>query len=221
LGRNKGTYVALGVIVLSPAVRLISYVIFPSMRGGEWAMLHTRLDTIMFGCVMALLWKEPRFHKWIERFLKPVLISLAVCYIAILSPLLSARFQARYEWPVGYTMRAMLISLVLLYFVKKPMSGPGRVLNYALVRHIGVISYSLYLWQQMFTGAQSLRFPINIVSIIVCAELSYFLVERPTLRLRDRLMGRSASLGTPSNWERPTVSQGRPAAENMVFVEEK
>jgi hypothetical protein len=29
--------------------------------------------------------------------------------------------------------------------------------------------------------------PLNIICIVACAELSYFLVERPSFRLRDRL----------------------------------
>jgi peptidoglycan/LPS O-acetylase OafA/YrhL len=40
----------------------------------------------------------------------------------------------------------------------------------------------------MFTGDNSARFfPWNLAAILACAELSYWLVERPSLRLRDRL----------------------------------
>jgi peptidoglycan/LPS O-acetylase OafA/YrhL len=57
-----------------------------------------------------------------------------------------------------------------------------------VLRHLGVISYSLYLWQQMFTGVNSVRFfPWSLPAILACAELSYWLVERPSLRLRERL----------------------------------
>lgn len=191
LGRNRSTWAALGVIVASPVVRVISYFALPSMRGNEWTMLHTRLDTIMFGCAMALLWKNDRFHRVVERFLRPGLLALAVAYIVIASPLLTARFQAHYEWPVGYTLRAFLISIVLLYVVKKPLTVPGRILNYPLIRHVGVISYSLYLWQQMFTGSRA-PFPLNLVLILAAAELSYWLVERPAFRLRDVLEKRFA-----------------------------
>lgn len=186
LGRKRGAYAALGVIVLSPAVRLLSYVVLPSMRGNEWTMLHTRLDTIMFGCAMALLWKDARFHRAVERILRPDLLALAVAYILVASPLLTAGFQARYEWPLGYTLRALLISFVLLYVVKRPLSAPGRVLNYGPICHLGVISYSLYLWQQMFTGGR-VPFPLNLLAILACAELSHWLIEQPSFRLRDAL----------------------------------
>jgi peptidoglycan/LPS O-acetylase OafA/YrhL len=53
-----------------------------------------------------------------------------------------------------------------------------------------VISYSLYLWQQMFTGSKA-HFPLNLLAILACAELSYWLVERPSFRARDWLALRS------------------------------
>jgi peptidoglycan/LPS O-acetylase OafA/YrhL len=193
LGRKKSVYAALSVVVLSPAIRLLSYVVLPSMRGQEWVMLHTRLDTIMFGCAMALLWNDERFQRAVERVLHPGVLALAGAYTLAASPFLTARFQAWYEWPVGYTLRALLISIVFLYVVKKPTSALGRALNYGMVRHFGVISYSLYLWQQMFTGSKA-HFPLNLLAILACAELSYWVVERPSFRLRDWLALRSAKL---------------------------
>jgi peptidoglycan/LPS O-acetylase OafA/YrhL len=164
--------------------RGLTYMLASSLRGNEGIMLHTRLDTIMFGCAMALLWKETRFNRLVEKLLHPALFAFSLFYISILAPCLSARFDARYDWTIGYTLRGLLISIVLLYVVRKPISFPGHVLNLGPIRHIGIISYSLYLWQQMFTGPHSPRFPLNLVAVLACAELSYWLVERPALRLR-------------------------------------
>jgi peptidoglycan/LPS O-acetylase OafA/YrhL len=49
----------------------------------------------------------------------------------------------------------------------------------------------------MFTGPFSFLFPLNIVIVFACAELSYFLIERPSLRLRD-LIGARLMTATPS-----------------------
>ena len=57
------------------------------------------------------------------------------------------------------------------------------------------ISYSLYIWQQLFLGfGVTFRpfgffsvFPVNIVSAVVVACLSYYLMERPLMRLGHRL----------------------------------
>ena len=60
------------------------------------------------------------------------------------------------------------------------------VLRWSAVQWLGRISYSIYLWQQLFTGAPNLylkvpqpTLPWAIVLILVCASLSYYLIERP------------------------------------------
>jgi len=185
LGWKKSRTVALGAILLSPAIRFLTYVLAPRIRGSEDMMLHTRLDTIMFGCAMALLWKDARFNRWVEKLVRPSLVMFAIFYILILGPCLSTRFAARYDWTIGYSLEGFLISVVILYAVRTPSSGFGKFLNWAPMRHIGVISYGIYLWQQMFTGPYAFWVPLNLVVVLGCAELSYWLVERPSFRLRD------------------------------------
>ena len=207
LGKRRSMYIALGLILISPASRAVTYLLMPAWRETEWTMLHTRLDTIMFGCALALLWREERFTRWLDNLLHPALFTLSVLYIVILAPCLSARFQARYDWTVGYTLQGALISILLLYVVKKPASLPGRILNLRLIRHVGVISYGLYLWQQLFTGPRTFLFPLNLVAIFACAELSYFLVERPAFRLRDMIGERLGKPRATPNRNREAISQ--------------
>ena len=53
---------------------------------------------------------------------------------------------------------------------------------------VGILSYSLYLWQQPFLHRDSqaplASFPLNLVVAVGCALLSYYVIERPSLRLR-------------------------------------
>jgi peptidoglycan/LPS O-acetylase OafA/YrhL len=55
------------------------------------------------------------------------------------------------------------------------------------------MSYSIYLWQQLFlfmnwpTTSAVKTFPLNIILVAVTALGSYFLIERPSLKLRLRL----------------------------------
>ncbi|MGB6430238.1 MAG: acyltransferase [Candidatus Acidiferrales bacterium] len=187
LGRKKGIALAVGAVLLSPGIRFVTYVLAPALRGNEDMMLHTRLDTIMFGCAMALLSKDARFERWVERIVRPPLVLFSIFYIVVLAPCLSTRFAARYDWTIGYGLEGFLISVVILYAVRRPFSGFGKFLNWRLMRHIGVISYGIYLWQQMFTGPNAFWAPLNLGAILACAELSYGLVERPSFRLRDVL----------------------------------
>ena len=57
-----------------------------------------------------------------------------------------------------------------------------------MIAFVGVLSYSLYLWQQPFLRpGHALRLPLSISLIVGAALSSYYLVERPMLRLRQRL----------------------------------
>src|ERR1700761_71223 len=92
-----------------------------------------------------------------------------------------------YLMTIGFSLEKVAIAGILLYAGFAPELLLGRLLNLAPVRHFGVISYGLYLWQQLFTGDRTTLFPLNIVFIVACAEMSYLLIERPSFRLRDRI----------------------------------
>jgi peptidoglycan/LPS O-acetylase OafA/YrhL len=57
------------------------------------------------------------------------------------------------------------------------------ILNNWLASAIGVLSYSLYLWQQPFTVELHYSRWLSIVAAITCAIASYFLIEKPMLAL--------------------------------------
>jgi peptidoglycan/LPS O-acetylase OafA/YrhL len=214
LGKKRSTWLALGLIAVSPGIRVLSYIVAPSLRGNEATLLHTRLDIIMFGCAMALLWDEPRFQNLARRLLlRPWFFVFAIAYIVVISPCLSTAFAAPYDWTLGYTLRGVLVSFVLLYVVKQPDSKPGLVLNLPGVRHVGVISYSLYLWQQMFTGPNAFLAPLNLIAVLACAEASYRLIEIPSFRLRDQI-GKTFFASTAAN--RPVAPQPSDRQESLV-----
>jgi peptidoglycan/LPS O-acetylase OafA/YrhL len=70
-----------------------------------------------------------------------------------------------------------------------------RVLNSKPVVWVGVLSYSLYVWQTLFIGYAAGR-KLSVLPVydwrvwwlgaLLCACASYYLVERPVLRIRDR-----------------------------------
>jgi peptidoglycan/LPS O-acetylase OafA/YrhL len=67
----------------------------------------------------------------------------------------------------------------------------GKLLNWKPIVFIGLLSYSLYIWQQLFINRNSTTwmnaFPQNLLFAIMAALGSYFLLEKPLLRLRHRL----------------------------------
>jgi peptidoglycan/LPS O-acetylase OafA/YrhL len=71
-----------------------------------------------------------------------------------------------------------------------PATGLGKLLNHSTLRVLGVLSYSVYLWHHLFSQPRDLfwcRFPQNVVFLLAAATASYLFVERPFLRLKNRL----------------------------------
>jgi len=71
-----------------------------------------------------------------------------------------------------------------------------RMLTAPPLLFLGMISYSLYLWQQLFTAPYarylSDGMPHLFPLMFVAATLSYYVVERPSVRLGKRLLDRWA-----------------------------
>ena len=93
------------------------------------------------------------------------------------------------------TIQSFGFALLLLQSVLMPRWGPYRLLNLKLVAWIGVLSYSIYIWQQLFCGDPAafglppvwwMSFPGWMVPALAVAVLSYYGLEQPLLRLRNR-----------------------------------
>ena len=72
------------------------------------------------------------------------------------------------------TLEGVSICVITLYVVKQPGTVPGRILNTPVLRHIGVISYSLYLWQTIVIAEAGEFFLLALAAMLACAEFSYW-----------------------------------------------
>ena len=107
-----------------------------------------------------------------------------------------------YRPPLAMVWQSILIPLILLGTVLRPCSLAGRFLEARPMQWIGRISYSLYLWNSLFfplmDNPRPLPFghlqelPWSIFPVFACATVSYYLVERPMIRLGHRLAARIA-----------------------------
>jgi|SRR5579859_444767 len=99
--------------------------------------------------------------------------------------------------PCFFTLQAIVLPLLILSTVLHPHTTEGRILETRLLRWIGWISYSLYLWQQLFFGvnfagsppglALLRQQPINLLALLLCATFSYYAIEKPFIRLGHKL----------------------------------
>jgi peptidoglycan/LPS O-acetylase OafA/YrhL len=209
IGKRKSLWIAFGLILAASGIRVLSHFFITGKTGPiENYMFHMRMDSLMFGCVMALVQKSPVFERLENRLLSWPGMFAALSFFLFVSGYLNQRFQAYYMYPFGYTLEGFAISYLLLYFVKMPKSTGGRLLNSKPIVHVGLISYSLYLWQQLFLSspldapsywsASALgKFPLNVVAAFVAAELSWKFIEQPALKFRRRFEGQPTTKPKP------------------------
>jgi len=193
-GRMKAAIFPAAVILLSPVARMM-------LRMSHDATLHAasvyylRFDFIMFGCLIALLQHTQKFEAvyrvctriW---WLPPL--------VMLLCNGISAKYQNYFDLTVGFTINGFAIAMFLVWCTRNADSTVGRILNSWVMARIGVLSYSIYLWQTLFIhdGNQKVFawapwlgiFPGNWLGFLVAGTASYYLIEQPTLRLRDRLI---------------------------------
>ncbi len=86
----------------------------------------------------------------------------------------------------------LIISITALFLISAYITPSDKmiykILNHRAIVHIGMLSYSIYIWQQFFFIGEIRgwwrTFPFNIVVIYFVALASYYLWERPFLRLK-------------------------------------
>jgi peptidoglycan/LPS O-acetylase OafA/YrhL len=102
---------------------------------------------------------------------------------------------------LGMSAANIGIALTIDWAVTHCDGRVGRVLNAAPLVFVGWMSYSLYLWQQPFLNRASqstfAAFPLNIICAITLALLSYYVVERPALRVRRSIEAARPKRVTP------------------------
>jgi peptidoglycan/LPS O-acetylase OafA/YrhL len=87
-----------------------------------------------------------------------------------------------------------LVPLLISWTAYHPDALPARALEWPPLRWVGRLSYSLYIWQQCFFPPADIatpfpqfqRWPLAVPAALACAVASYYLLERPSIRLGHR-----------------------------------
>jgi peptidoglycan/LPS O-acetylase OafA/YrhL len=182
-----------GLCLLAPAWRQLHMELFDAAKL-NWSRADLRYDQILVGVAFALARHEGRF---------PALLGAAGRRAGTLLAAAGAVYLALVVWggdlpgplrPGGELARLAALGLVIHLVGAGQGGGFLRALEWPALAWIGRLSYSLYLWQQLFcvprTGWALEAWPANLAATFALAAASYYLVERPALRLRGRLQAR-------------------------------
>jgi peptidoglycan/LPS O-acetylase OafA/YrhL len=131
-------------------------------------------------------------REWYRRLLASPLFALVPLGVLVCNAF--DRYPSFY-FTIGMTARNLGIAAIVHWSILRSNRLAAAMLDSRPFRAVGRISYSLYLWQQPFLNRHQASmlaaFPVNITLAVVCAILSFTLVEAPALRLRERLRQRT------------------------------
>ena len=187
-GPGRSRNIALIVIVALPIVRLASYALFPGSRPQLTEMFHTGVDQIFWGAFAALVYAKGAYLKWTaNRWFGWLIFAYAVVTIFVVAG--AAEYFHGIPRFIAPTVYSSFASLLLLWLLSGNTGIVRAMLEWKPLRWVGLLSYSLYVWQQIFLAPKSpllTPFPINLGFALLAATLSYYLVESPLRRkIRD------------------------------------
>jgi peptidoglycan/LPS O-acetylase OafA/YrhL len=186
-GVRKATWVAGVVLASAPAVRLGIWYFLPEHRPGLGHVFPSVADTLAAGCLLALLRGWLFEQRWYTKLLRSRFFFL----VPMLAYAVNLKSSGRLRFAVLETVMTLAIALTIDRSITVHDDAAGRLLNARPLVFVGVLSYSLYLWQQPFlnhyTAAPPTSFPLNILLVAAASWLSYRLVETPFMNWRKRI----------------------------------
>jgi peptidoglycan/LPS O-acetylase OafA/YrhL len=162
-----------------------------------------RMDALLWGAVVAFTLHDDVAREKLRRQLGfwPWLGMVAVALFSIL-----------YYSNLTSIFLAVLIPMILAGTLLHPKWLVSRVLDWAPIAWIGRISYSLYIWQQLFLvpgweyPAHSwTRLPWNLAALLAVACGSYYLIETPLLRVGGQVAAKFNRPVTPECEKQPAL----------------
>jgi peptidoglycan/LPS O-acetylase OafA/YrhL len=181
------TSVLLCVLLATPIFRTALYAF--KVHNGLLGSLPVYADQLAIGCLLAIF--APRLPK-VSGYL-----ALAMLIATVSIPWFPATSPTRTLFML-FVLRPLL-DVCVAGLVLHVIQVPYWALNWAPIAWLGKISYSLYLWQELFCSNAALHLAVSpALPALVCACLSYYLVEQPMLRLRDKVTQKAHKASVPS-----------------------
>ena len=160
----------------------------------------TRADALAIGCLLAVVLETQRgqaLAEWLTvSSLQPIWTVAALILARLAHPL--------FHPSVGYTLEAFLCAVLIVQALRLTSAAWFRWLEHPATTYIGRISYPLYLYHGIpaFLLASAplpawAKLAGMVLASIVMASGSYYLVERPFLRLKSRVKSVPTPRGTP------------------------
>jgi peptidoglycan/LPS O-acetylase OafA/YrhL len=185
LGLRRAFIGCIGILLFAPLFRVLA-------EKGIWPTspryaFECVADALAVGCVLAIvrarLWENSVYRKFLRSPMSLLPLLTAIFIIA------AKEDKGVIYLTAGLSILNLGIAIALDRYMRMPELLIGRFLNFPPIVWLGFVSYSLYLWQQVFAWAP-IPTALKLLLIFGCATISYYAIERPFLRLRRWLEDR-------------------------------
>lgn len=218
---NRKATAAFGTIFcILTAVPMLRFLLH--LEGG-WRVISSLAPSYAYICIGALAAASEDRIKLLSQRRAGHLISIAaglVVFSFFLSDTIAAVPNGSLVSYVRVLLHLVVLPISFSWLIAASVHQSNRfvrLLKAPPLRFVGVISYSLYLWQQLFTGTPEFfvsRSPLLIWPLMfLIAALSYYVIERPAVRAGRRLATNADRMGATCGSYR-TLDQVRAGQRN-------
>ena len=192
---RKLTKILIGIIV---AVNIYRMVMFFGVHVPD-SRLHVtfdgRADHLFLGCLVAVLLKRGVLNDVWSAITSRMFMPVLTLILLSTSIALGEHFHYVYKYSVGFLLDPFLIAIFLVQVVALGDAWLWKWLNWPVTRYLGRISYPMYLYHglandlvlRMLRGRPLwLVAPAAVAGVAAMASVSYFVVEKPFLRLKSK-----------------------------------
>lgn len=184
------TWIIIFIIFGLPLIILLQYNVAMFNKGILYGVTHylIKFQSIAVGCFFSVLCMKNIINLDSIRKYKIVLniVGFAAIFYIGFNEVLSLVSMFK------NLLIALITGMLIVSNLAESKDWIFRFLNFKWMKQIGILSYSIYIWQQIFTSSDKrlpifmIKTPYNIIAIIITASLSYYLFEKKFLKLKDK-----------------------------------
>jgi peptidoglycan/LPS O-acetylase OafA/YrhL len=169
---------------------LINYSIF------NYHSFLTIFDGLAIGSLGAIIFYKNIFFKFYKKY--SFIVYFIISIILILLPIVFWKFTyLKFLQPLQDSIQCSGFLIILIMSIIRPDFIFFKCLNTTIFKHLGKISYSIYIWMGIiemfnfdfyFCNLHFTDFPVWILVLIIISEISYYLIEKPLILNRNKII---------------------------------
>jgi peptidoglycan/LPS O-acetylase OafA/YrhL len=192
-GSRRTFWIAVAAVPVLAVWRLVAWRLeLYSSPAIFWGRTDIQLDGLLWGAIWAYIDRYHRGH------LKKLVAQpwVATATVALIVGIESLTLNNYNLSMLRYSIVAALIPIAIVGTARNHQFFLFRPLEWRPMRYVGRLSYSIYLWQQILLTSDEARvtafgalhqFPLNLFMVFPCAVASYYLIERPMIKIGHRI----------------------------------